>query len=119
MGYAACFGLMIGGSDIFFVKLMRARFPNVNIDHAYSVWYCIELGTLWLSGIAAGWVFDLTGNYGRTLVLLVTSAAVAAAFTIGCRNVGTRTPGPRPIRSVRSAASASIIHTSGLCWGVS
>jgi len=81
VGYAACFGLMIGGSDIFFVKLMRGRFPNVNIDHAYSVWYCIELGTLWFSGIAAGWVFDLTGNYGRTLVLLVTSAAVAAVLS--------------------------------------
>jgi len=79
--YAACFGIMIGGSDIFFVKLMRARFPHVNVDHAYSVWYCIELGTLWLSGIAAGWVFDLTGNYGRTLALLVGSAAVAGVLS--------------------------------------
>ena len=40
-----------------------------------------ELGTLWLSGIAAGWVYDLTGNYGRTLVLLVASAAVAAVLS--------------------------------------
>jgi MFS family permease len=81
VAYAACFGFMIGGSDIFFVKLMRARFAHVNVDHAYSVWYCIELGTLWLSGIAAGWVFDHTGNYGRTLVLLVASAALAAVLT--------------------------------------
>jgi MFS family permease len=81
IAYAACFGIMIGGSDIFFVKLMRARFPHVNVDHAYSVWYCIELGTLWLSGIAAGWVFDLTGNYGRTLALLVGSAAVAGVLS--------------------------------------
>jgi MFS family permease len=81
LAYAACFGIMIGGSDIFFVKLMRERFPHVNVDHAYSVWYCIELGTLWFSGIAAGWVFDRTGNYGRTLALLVASAAVAAVLT--------------------------------------
>jgi len=79
--YAACFGLMIGGSDIFFVKLMRERFPHVNVDHAYSVWYCIELVTLGLSGVAAGWVFDLTGNYGRTLALLVASAMVAAVLS--------------------------------------
>jgi sugar phosphate permease len=79
--HAVCFGIMIGGSDIFFVKLMRTRFPHVNVDHAYSVWYCVELGTLWLSGIAAGWVFDLTGNYGRTLVVLVASAVVAAVLT--------------------------------------
>ena len=81
VAYAACFGIMIGGSDIFFVKLMRSRFPHVNVDHAYSVWYCIELGTLWLSGIAAGWVFDLTGNYARTLALLVGSAVVAAVLS--------------------------------------
>jgi hypothetical protein len=45
--------------------------------------------------------------------------AVAAALVIGCRRLGTRTPGPRPIRSVRCAARASVIHTSGLCCGVS
>ena len=79
--YAACFGLMIGGSDIFFVKLMRERFPHVNVDHTYSVWYCVELVTLGLSGVAAGWVFDLTGNYGRTLALLAGSAVVAAVLS--------------------------------------
>ena len=47
------------------------------------------------------------------------SVAVAAAFVIGWRRVGTRTPGPSPIRDVRSAANASDIHTSGLCCGVS
>ncbi len=80
--YAACFGIMIGGSDIFFVKLMRERFPHVNIDHAYSVWYCTELGTLWLSGIVAGWIYDMTGNYARTLVSLSASACVATVLTM-------------------------------------
>ena len=47
------------------------------------------------------------------------SVAVAAALTIGWRREGTSTPGPMPMRSVRSAASASVIHTSGLCCGVS
>lgn len=90
VAYAACFGLMIGGSDIFFVKLMRARFPHVNVDHTYSVWYCIELVTLGLSGVAAGWVFDLTGNYVRTLALLVGSAVVAAVLsTLAVRSRGT------------------------------
>jgi len=50
---------------------------------------------------------------------IATSAAVAAALTIGWRRVGMSTPGPSPIRSVRSAANANDIHTSGLCWGVS
>jgi len=81
VAYAAAFGTTIGGSDIFFVKLMRERFPHVDVDHAYSVWYCVELGTLWFAGIAAGWVFDLTGNYARTLTLLVASAVVAAVLS--------------------------------------
>jgi MFS family permease len=86
--YAAFFGIMIGGSDIFFVKLMRERFPHVHVDHLYSVWYCVELGTLWLSAIVAGQVFDLTGNYARTLLLLVASAALAcvlSAFAVRAR----------------------------------
>ena len=41
------------------------------------------------------------------------SVAMAAALVIGWRSEGTSTPGPRPIRSVRSAASASATQTSG------
>ena len=47
------------------------------------------------------------------------SMAAPEALTIGWRKVGTRTPGPRPIRWVRPAARASIAQTSGLCAGVS
>src|SRR3954447_11689737 len=50
---------------------------------------------------------------------IAVSIAVAAAFTMGCRSEGTRTPGPMPMRDVRSAASARHIHTSGLFCGVS
>jgi hypothetical protein len=35
------------------------------------------------------------------------------------RRLGTRTPGPRPISVVRSAARVSVMKTSGLCCGVS
>ena len=48
-----------------------------------------------------------------------TSVAIAAAFVIGWRRLGTSTPGPRPIRLVRSAARASAIHTSGINGGES
>ena len=49
-----------------------------------------------------------------------TRFAVAAALVIGWRKFGTRTPGPKPILEVRSAANtnASVIQTSGLCCGV-
>ena len=79
--YAGCFGFTIGGSDLFFVALMRERFARVHIDHCYSAWYCTELITLWISGAVAGWVFDLSGNYTRTLTLLVASALIAGALS--------------------------------------
>jgi hypothetical protein len=79
--YAGCFGFTIGGSDLFFVALMRERFAKVHIDHCYSTWYCTELVTLWISGAVAGWVFDLTGNYTRTMTLLVASAAIAGVLS--------------------------------------
>ena len=48
-----------------------------------------------------------------------TSSAIAAALTIGWRRLGTSTPGPRPIRDVRSAHRYSTIHTSGISAGES
>jgi len=47
------------------------------------------------------------------------SVPIAAAVTIGCRRLGTMTPGPNPIVDVRAAASAKIIQTSGYSAGES
>jgi MFS family permease len=80
--YASCFGFTIGGSDIFFVALLRRRFPNVSVDFVYSSWYCMELGTLLVAPILAGWVYDRTGDYRQTLALLVGSATVAMVLSI-------------------------------------
>jgi cyanate permease len=80
--YASCFGFTIGGSDLFFVALLRKRFPTVSVDFVYSSWYCIELGSLFVGPILAGWVFDLTGDYRRTLALLVACAIAATVLSI-------------------------------------
>jgi MFS family permease len=82
VAYAMCFGLAIGGSDVFFVKLMRDTFPRVKVEYTYSIWYCVELLTLWLAPIAAGRLFDLSGGYTRTLELMVVSAAMAAVLSV-------------------------------------
>ena len=79
--YAACFGTMIGASDVFFVALMRRAFPGVAMSHLYSVWYCVELSVLFASPIAAGWIFDLSGGYRATLLVLTASAALAGLAT--------------------------------------
>jgi MFS family permease len=82
VAYAACFGLAIGGSDVCFVKLMRDSFPHVKLEYTYSIWYCVELLTLWLAPIAAGRIFDLSRSYTRTLELMVVCAAMAGVLSI-------------------------------------
>lgn len=79
---AACFGITIGGSDLYFVALLRRRFPKVSVAYSYSAWYFCEILTLLLAGPAAGWVFDLTGNYNRTLALLAGSAVLALLLSL-------------------------------------
>ncbi len=81
VSYAAFFGVTIGGGDVYFVSLMRRRFPAISVAHSYSAWYFCEILTLLLAGPAAGRLFDLTGNYAATLGLLAGSALLACAFS--------------------------------------
>jgi MFS family permease len=98
LGYAACFGITIGGSDVYFVALLRRRFPDVSVAFSYSAWYFCEILTLLLAGPAAGRIFDLTGNYDRTLALLAGSAVIALILTLCAARPAQRvfTPMPRP-----------------------
>jgi hypothetical protein len=48
-----------------------------------------------------------------------TSVAMAEAVTMGWRSDGIMTPGPRRMRRVRAAASASVIQQSSCSAGVS
>jgi MFS family permease len=82
IGYAICFGITIGGSDLYFVALLRRRFPAVSVAYSYSAWYFCEILTLLLAGPAAGHIFDLTGNYDRTLALLAGSGGVALVLSL-------------------------------------
>jgi MFS family permease len=80
--YAVCFGITIGGGDLYFVALLRRRFPAVSLAYSYSAWYFCEILTLLLAGPAAGRIFDLTGNYDRTLALLAGSALLALVLSL-------------------------------------
>src|ERR1700678_1567034 len=46
ISYAVCFGITIGGSDLYFVALLRRRFPAVSLAYSYSAWYFCEILTL-------------------------------------------------------------------------
>lgn len=82
VSYAVCFGITIGGSDVYFVALLRRRFPTVSVAYSYSAWYFCEILTLLLAGPAAGRIFDLTGNYDLTLGLLAGSAVLALVLSL-------------------------------------
>jgi predicted MFS family arabinose efflux permease len=82
ISYAVCFGITIGGGDLYFVALLRRRFPAVSVAYSYSAWYFCEILTLLLAGPAAGRIFDLTGNYDRTLALLAVSAVLALVLSL-------------------------------------
>jgi MFS family permease len=81
VGHAVCFGLTIGGSDLYFVAALRNRFPSVSVAYSYSAWYFCEILVLLLAGPSAGYVFDMTGNYAQTLALLAGSAACALVLS--------------------------------------
>jgi len=92
ISYAVCFGTTIGGSDLYFVALLRRRFAKVSLAYSYSAWYFCEILTLSLSGPAAGRVFDLTGNYDRTLALLAGSALLALILSAALLRTRTDPP---------------------------
>jgi len=79
--YAAFFGITIGGSDVYFMTLVRRRFPLVSVARSYSAWYFCEIFTLLIAGPIAGRIFDLTGNYDATLALLAASALLACVVS--------------------------------------
>jgi MFS family permease len=80
--YALCFGITIGAGDLYFVAILRRRFPNVSVAYSYSAWYFCEILTLLIAGPAAGRVFDLTGNYDATLALLAGAAGCALLLSL-------------------------------------
>jgi MFS family permease len=98
IAYATCFGITIGGSDLYFVALLRRRFPTVSVAYSYSAWYFCEILTLLLAGPAAGRIFDLTGNYDVTLALLAGSAVLAGVLSLFLWR------GAAPKRAVRANA---------------
>jgi MFS family permease len=75
--YAVAFGTAIGASDLYFVALLRRRFAGVSVAYIYSAWYFCELMTLSLAPIAWGRLSDLSGNYDRTLTMLVVTSVLA------------------------------------------
>jgi len=80
--YATSFGFTVGGGDLYFVGLLRLRFPTISVAFSYSAWYFCQILTLLIGGPIAGRIYDLTGDYATTLGLLVGTAVAALVFSL-------------------------------------
>jgi OFA family oxalate/formate antiporter-like MFS transporter len=76
-----CFGMAIGGCDVFWTTLLKERIGEAAFAYGYGVWYSFVVATLLLGPIVAGLLYDASGSY--TVALLVLAAAAIAAGFIG------------------------------------
>jgi hypothetical protein len=59
---------------------LRYRFPGLSIARTYSAWYFVEVATLGLAPIGIGHLFEMTGSYTHTMLVLL----VPLAFSFVC-----------------------------------
>lgn len=79
--HVVCFGMAIGGCDVFWTTLLKERIGEAAFAYGYGVWYFFVVATLLLGPIVAGLLYDASGSY--TVALLVLAAAAIAAGFIG------------------------------------
>jgi MFS family permease len=75
--YVVAFGLQLYGIDVTWIALLRRRFPTGNMADMYSAWYFFDVLTLAFAPIAVGHLFDLTGGYGSTMLMLVSPVVLS------------------------------------------
>jgi MFS family permease len=88
---AVFFGVAVGGFEAAILAHMCRTLQADEFDHAFGVWYCCYLVTLFVGPIGAGWVRDITHSYVPTLVILVTLTA-ASSVPAGLLAVLSSTP---------------------------
>jgi hypothetical protein len=89
--HAVCFGLAVGGTEVFWITVLRRRLPEGAFSRAWGIWYFLELAVLVAAPAAAGLLYDISGNYvtalrwelALLLVPLVLSVRLAAQESHG------------------------------------
>ena len=66
-GHAACFGLSIGGIDVFWNSALKRRVPQRLFVKAYGMYYFGALISSVLGPVFAGYLYDRTGGYTVSL----------------------------------------------------
>ena len=94
--YILMFGPAIGGCDMFWVAVLKWRFGAENIGRSFGMWYFFVVMTFLLAPIFAGRIYDITGNYSRSLWCLLAAAVISYALSvlITSRSFGTGSASP-------------------------
>jgi MFS family permease len=97
--HALTFGLAVGGTDVFWITMLKRRIPDVLFQRAWGIWYFLELAVIVVAPAGAGRLYDLTGSY---VTALVTELAILVLPVLLCLRVAFHSE----LRTERSASIA-------------
>lgn len=94
--HALTFGVAVGGSEVYWITLLRRRLGDGNFTQSWGIYYFIELAVLVIAPIGAGLLYDLTGNYTVTLAseLALLAVPFCLSLLVVTRNRFTSIPTP-------------------------
>jgi MFS family permease len=98
--HALSFGLAIGGTDVFWITMVKRRTPTESFQRAWGIWYFLELAVIVIAPAGAGFLYDLSGNYMTALAaeLAITAVPLALCLRISLRRT------TEPVQPQRPAA---------------
>jgi MFS family permease len=85
--HALAFGLALGGTDVFWITMVKRRTPAGLFQRSWSVWYFLELAVIVIAPAGAGRLYDLSGNY---VTALTTELAILVVPLALCLQVSQR-----------------------------
>jgi MFS family permease len=98
--HALCYGLAVGGSEPFWITIIRRRVPPELFQRAWGVYYFLELAFIVVGPACAGLLYDLTGAYRTALVTEAALLLVPIMLSIALA----RSASARPATAERGAA---------------
>jgi MFS family permease len=88
IAHSVCYGLGIGGAEVYWVTLLKRRIAAASFQRAWGVYYFLELTFIVIGPICAGLLYDLSGNYVTALVTEAVILAIPIALSLALARSG-------------------------------
>ena len=66
--HALCFGLAVGGTEVYWITVLKRRVGEAIFARSWGIWYFLELAVLVVAPIGIGMLYDFTGSYATALL---------------------------------------------------